>query len=219
MAAEPAFQWTHRSPVAPDGLLIYEAHVGMAQEKPKLGKYHEFAEKVLPRIAAAGYNTIQLMAVMEHPYYASFGYHVANFFAASSRFGTPEELKALVDAAHGAGCAFIIDLVHSHSVKNEIEGLSRFDGTSYQYFHEGSRGDHVAWDSRCFDYSKPQVLHFLLSNLRFWLDEYRFDGFRFDGVTSMLYLDHGLGSAFTSFERYFDEGVDEDAFAYLASGE
>ncbi len=210
------FDWSAHSPSAPDAPLIYEAHVGMAQEEPKVGSYPEFAEHILPRIADGGYNTVQLMAVMEHPYYGSFGYHVANFFAASSRFGTPEELKKLVDTAHEMGLRVIMDLVHSHSVKNELEGLSRFDGTPYQYFHEGARGEHVAWDSLCFNYAKPEVLHFLLSNLRFWLDEYRFDGFRFDGITSMLYHDHGLGAAFTSFDRYFDDGVDTEAHAYLA---
>jgi 1,4-alpha-glucan branching enzyme len=214
-APDKTYEWHHNSPKAPDGLLIYEAHVGMAQEEPAVGSYLQFVENILPRIAAAGYNTVQLMGIMEHPYYGSFGYHVSNFFAASSRFGTPEELKILVDAAHGMGLRVIMDLVHSHAVKNELEGLSRFDGSPYQYFHDGARGEHVAWDSRCFDYTKPQVLHFLLSNLRFWLDEFRFDGFRFDGVTSMLYLDHGLGAAFVNYDRYFDAGVDEDAYAYL----
>ncbi|MEI7435726.1 MAG: alpha amylase C-terminal domain-containing protein [bacterium] len=194
--------------------LIYEAHVGMAQEESKVGTYREFRERVLPRIVDAGYNTLQLMAIAEHPYYGSFGYHVSSFFAASSRFGTPEELKELVDAAHGAGLAVIMDLVHSHAVKNEIEGLSCFDGTLHQYFHAGPRGQHVAWDSRCFDYGKPEVLHFLLSNCRFWLDEYHFDGYRFDGVTSMIYLDHGLGRPFGNYADYFN-GTDEDAIAYL----
>jgi 1,4-alpha-glucan branching enzyme len=195
---------------------IYEAHVGMAQEAGRVGTYDEFRERVLPRIVEAGYNTLQLMAIQEHPYYGSFGYHVSSLFAASSRFGAPESLKALVDAAHAAGIAVIMDLVHSHAVKNEIEGLSRFDGTCYQYFHDGAKGNHTAWDSRCFDYGKTEVLHFLLSNCRFWLDEYRFDGFRFDGVTSMLYLDHGLGKAFTDYGDYFSGNVDEDAYAYLA---
>ncbi len=196
-------------------LLIYEAHPGMATESENVGTYIEFKDQVLPRIAAAGYNTVQIMAVMEHPYYGSFGYHVSSFFAASSRFGTPEEFKELVDAAHGLGLRVIIDLVHSHAVRNEVEGLSKFDGTEYQYFHEGGRGMHDAWDSRCFDYSKPEVLHFLLSNCRFWLDEYHIDGFRFDGVTSMLYYHHGLGTAFTSYQEYFGGDVDEDAVTYL----
>ena len=199
-----------------DAPRVYEAHVGMAQPEARLGTYREFEEKILPRVVAAGYNTLQLMAIQEHPYYGSFGYHVSNYFAASSRFGTPEELKSLIDAAHGAGLAVIMDLVHSHSVRNETEGLSRFDGTLTQYFHEGARGDHVAWDSRCFNYGKTEVLHFLLSNCRFWLDEYRFDGYRFDGVTSMLYYDHGLGKAFTCYDDYFGANVDDDAVAYLS---
>ncbi|MBU4419926.1 MAG: 1,4-alpha-glucan-branching enzyme, partial [Proteobacteria bacterium] len=173
-----------------EALFIYEAHVGMAQEEEKIGSFREFTAKIIPRIIAAGYNTLQLMGIPEHPYYGSFGYHVSSFFAASSRFGTPEELKELVDTAHASGMTVIIDLIHSHSVLNEVEGLSRFDGTLYQYFHKGPRGHHYAWDSRCFDYGKYQVLHFLLSNCRFWLDEYHFDGFRFDGITSMLYHHH-----------------------------
>ena len=195
--------------------LIYEAHVGMAQEEGKVGTYVEFREKILPRIIAAGYNTIQLMAIQEHPYYGSFGYHLTNFFAASSRFGTPEELKGLVDACHGAGLSVIMDMIHSHAARNEVEGISRFDGTLYQYFHEGPRGVHELWDSRCFDYGKPQVLHFLLSNCRFWLDEYKIDGFRFDGITSMLYHHHGLGKAFTCYDDYFNGSVDEQAYVYL----
>jgi len=199
-----------------DPLFIYEAHVGMAQEEEKVGSYQEFTQKILPRIIASGYNTLQLMAIPEHPYYGSFGYQVSSFFAASSRFGTPEDLKELIDTAHAAGLRVTMDLIHSHAVNNEVEGLSRFDGTLYQYFHDGPRGLHEAWDSRCFDYGKLQVLHFLLSNCRFWLDEYRFDGFRFDGVTSMLYHHHGLGRAFTSYDYYYDDTVDEDALTYLA---
>lgn len=199
-----------------DPIFVYEVHVGMAQEEEKIGSYREFTTQILPRIAATGYNTLQLMAIQEHPYYGSFGYQVSNFFAASSRFGTPEELKDLIDTAHAAGLRVIMDMVHSHGVSNEVEGLSRFDGTRYQYFHEGPRGIHEAWDSRCFDYGKHPVLHFLLSNCRFWLDEYNLDGFRFDGVTSMLYMDHGLEKAFTSYDDYFDDNVDEDALTYLA---
>lgn len=212
------YEWRFDGPVGgvPTTPLVYEAHVGMAQEEGRVGTYPEFRDKILPRIVDAGYDTIQLMAVMEHPYYGSFGYHVSNFFAASSRFGSPEELKSLVDAAHEAGIAVIMDLVHSHAVANEVEGLGRFDGTTYQFFHEGGRGRHPAWGSLCFDYGKPEVLHFLLSNCRFWLDEYRFDGFRFDGITSMLYLDHGLGTNFTDYAQYFNANVDEDALTYLA---
>lgn len=199
----------------PDPIFVYETHVGMAQEKEGIGTYREFADHVIPRVADAGYNTVQLMAVQEHPYYGSFGYQVSNFFAPSSRFGTPEDLKYLVDTAHETGLRIVMDIVHSHAVANEVEGLSRFDGTLYQYFHDGPRGRHSAWDSRCFDYEKLPVLRFLLSNCRYWLEEYRFDGFRFDGVTSMLYLDHGLGKAFTSYDDYFGENTDEAAIVYL----
>ena len=149
--------------------LIYEAHIGMAQEEEKIGSFREFTLGVLPRIVDAGYNTLQLMAIQEHPYYGSFGYQVSNFFAPSSRYGTPEDLKLLIDTAHAQGLTVFMDLIHSHSVSNEVEGLSRFDGTLFQYFHDGTRGKHKAWDSRCFDYDKPQVLHFLLSNCRYWL--------------------------------------------------
>ncbi|MFZ1986799.1 MAG: alpha amylase C-terminal domain-containing protein, partial [Desulfatitalea sp.] len=176
----------------------------------------EFTDQVLPRVIASGYNTLQIMAVPEHPYYGSFGYHVSSFFAASSRFGPPEEFKRLIDAAHAAGLRVLIDLVHSHAVSNEVEGISRFDGSEYQFFHKGDRGRHIAWDSRLFDYAKPQVLHFLLSNCRYWLDEFKVDGFRFDGITSMLYLDHGLEKAFTSYDDYFNGNIDEEALCFLA---
>ena len=218
---EPAkpYVWTNDSPARAsddDPPLIYEAHVGMAQEEGRVGTDAEFRDLILPRIKAAGYNTVQLMAVMEHPYYGSFGYHVSSFFAASSRFGTPEELKSLVDTAHGMGLRVIMDIVHSHAVRNERDGLSLFDGTDCQYFHSGAKGWHKAWDSRCFDYGKTDVLHFLLSNCRYWLDEFRFDGYRFDGVTSMLYWDHGLGRDFTGYPDYFDGSMDDDAWVYLA---
>ncbi len=196
-------------------LLVYEAHTGMASEEQRVGTFNEFRERVLPYVSRAGYNTIQLMAIQEHPYYGSFGYHVSNFFAVSSRFGTPDDLKRLIDEAHGMDIAVIMDIVHSHAVKNVNEGLAEFDGTGWQYFHSGARRDHVAWDSLCFNYGKPEVTHFLLSNCKYWIDEYGFDGFRFDGVTSMLYLDHGLERNFTSYDDYFDGGQDEDAIAYL----
>ena len=208
-----AFQ--HDTPPLNGGLRIYEAHIGMAQEEGRVGTFDEFTQNILPRIAALGYNAIQLMAVMEHPYYGSFGYHVSSFFAVSSRFGTPEDLKRLIDAAHGLGLRVLLDLVHSHAVKNTQEGLNRFDGTDYQYFHAGARGLHRAWDSLTFDYAKYEVQRFLLSNVRFWLEEFHFDGLRFDGVTSMLYHDHGLYREFTSYDDYFGGNVDNDAVAYL----
>ncbi len=196
-------------------LLIYECHIGMASQDEKTGTYDEFRKNILPRIAGDGYNAIQIMAIQEHPYYGSFGYHVSNFFAASSRFGTPDELKHLIDDAHGMGIAVIMDIVHSHAVKNEAEGLGYFDGSGFQYFHVGRRREHPTWDSLCFDYGKNEVLHFLLSNCKFWLEEFRFDGFRFDGVTSMLYYSHGLGEDFTNYGDYYNGYQDGDAIAYL----
>jgi 1,4-alpha-glucan branching enzyme len=198
-----------------EALFIYESHVGMAQETESVGTYVEFRKNVLPRVAKAGYNVIQLMAIAEHPYYGSFGYHVSGFFAPSSRFGTPEELKELIDAAHQMGLLVIMDVVHSHTVKNVREGLNLFDGTDYQYTHAGSRGDHPQWDSKLFDYGKEEVQQFLLTNLRYWMEEFRFDGFRFDGVTSMMYLHHGMGVDFGKPEQYFTDGVEFDAITYL----
>ncbi|MBB3698771.1 alpha amylase C-terminal domain-containing protein [Flammeovirga yaeyamensis] len=194
--------------------IIYEAHVGMSQEEEKMGTYNEFTENILPRVKALGYNCIQLMAVQEHPYYGSFGYHVSNFYAATSKFGTPEELKHLIKTAHSMGIAVIMDIVHSHAVKNHNEGINEFDGTVYQYFHSGDRGNHPDWDSKLFDYSKWEVIQFLGSNVKYWLDEYHFDGFRFDGVTSMMYHHHGH-AGFGSYDDYFNMGVDVDAVRYL----
>ena len=213
---EEEYQWKHKT-FKPNRapLLIYECHIGMGQDAEKVGTYVEFRKNVLPRIVDEGYNAIQIMAIQEHPYYGSFGYHVSSFFAPSSRFGTPEELKELIDEAHSNGLAVIMDIVHSHAVKNEIEGLGNLAGDPNQYFYPGERHEHPAWDSLCFDYGKNEVLHFLLSNCKFWLEEYHFDGFRFDGVTSMLYYSHGLGEAFCNYADYFNGHQDDNAICYL----
>jgi len=212
---DAVFPWRDQGFRPEETPFIYECHIGMAQEKGAVGSYREFREQVLPRIRDLGYNTIQIMAVMEHPYYGSFGYQVSNFFAASSRYGTGRELQELIDAAHGMGIAVLLDVVHSHAVKNTNEGLNEFDGTVHQFFHAGPRGDHSAWGTKLFDYGKDGVLHFLLSNLKYWMEVFHFDGFRFDGVTSMLYHDHGLGSAFTDYSMYFSPNTDTDAVTYL----
>lgn len=212
----PRFDWEKDDFSAGDlkELLIYECHVGMSMERADVATFIEFADYLIPYIKNSGYNTIQLMAVAEHPYYGSFGYHVANFFAVSSRFGTPEDLKYLIKKAHEQGIAVIMDIVHSHTVKNINEGLNEFDGSDDQYFHPGERGNHPHWDSKCFNYGKKEVLQFLLSNIKFWLKEFRFDGFRFDGVTSMLYFDHGFRDTW-DINGYFRDGVEWDAVTYL----
>ena len=209
------FNWTDEDFKPTKTPLIYECHIGMAQESYTVGTYKEFRENTLPRIKLLGYNTIQIMAIMEHPYYGSFGYQVSNFFAASSRYGYSYELKELINAAHEMGITVLLDVVHSHAVKNTVEGINQFDGTEYQFFHSGGKGDHSAWGTKLFNYGKNEVIHFLLSNLKYWMETFHFDGFRFDGVTSMLYHDHGLGSAFVNYDMYFSMNTDTEAITYL----
>ena len=210
------YEWKHRSPGPRPHPLIYECHIGMSSEEEKVATFEEFRVNVLPHVERLGYDTLQIMALQEHPYYGSFGYQVSNFYALSSRFGTPEDFKRLVDDAHSRGIAVVMDIVHSHSVDNEAEGLSLFDGREDLYFYRGSQGRHPAWGSRCFDYGKSETKYFLLCNCKFWMEEYHLDGFRFDGVTSMLYWDHGLGKDFVGYDNYFNAGVDENAVTYLA---
>ncbi len=212
-----AFVWTDQNfqRNSDEPVLIYESHVGMAGVKEGISTFSDYIETVLPRVKKLGYNTVQLMAIAEHPYYGSFGYQVSNFFAVSSKFGTPEELKLLIDTAHNMGISVLLDIVHSHAATNVVEGLGAFDGTDYQYFHGGKKGTHPEWGSKLFNYGKPQVIHFLLSNVKYWLEEYHFDGFRFDAVTSMLYHHHGLGVSFDSYDKYFSLNTDTEAVTYL----
>ena len=212
---EPAYEWKRKCFKPEKNLLIYECHIGMAQEKEGIGTYREFVANILPRIHKLGYTAIQIMAIMEHPYYGSFGYQVSSFFASSSKYGTPNDLKYLIDSAHRMGIAVLLDVVHSHAVRNTAEGINEFDGTVYQFFHDGNRGEHPAWGTKLFNYNKNEVIHFLLSNLKYWLEEFHFDGFRFDGVTSMIYHDHGLGTAFTDYRKYFSLNTDTEAVTYL----
>ena len=210
------YKWLNDRPGRPDSVRIYEAHVGISSPEPKVASYRYFADEVLPRIADMGYSCVELMAIMEHAYYGSFGYHVTSFFASSSRYGNPDDLKYLVDKAHGLGLFVIIDVVHSHAAQNVTDGLNLFDGTDHCYFHSGPQGEHTLWGSKIFDYSKWEVIRFLLSNLRWYIDEYRFDGFRFDGITSMLYRHHGIGTGFSGdYKEYFNDSVDVDALVYL----
>ena len=211
------FEWTDAGFIAqmPGAPLIYEAHVGMSQDKEGIGTYREFADNVLPRVRDLGYNTIQLMAIQEHPYYGSFGYQVTNFFAAAHWYGDPNDLKYLVNKAHKLNIRVLLDVVHSHACPNVGEGLQLLDGTEDQYFLPGDQGWHPSWGTKLFNYGRPEVLHFLLSNLKFWQTEYHFDGFRFDGVTSMIYHDHGMGSAFTNYDMYFNMNTDLESLNYL----
>uniref|UniRef100_A0A674GQB7 1,4-alpha-glucan branching enzyme n=1 Tax=Taeniopygia guttata TaxID=59729 RepID=A0A674GQB7_TAEGU len=214
----PPQSYIHKnpSPKRLKSLRIYESHVGIASPEGKVASYKNFTYNVLPRIKDLGYNCVQLMAIMEHAYYASFGYQVTSFFAASSRYGTPDDLKEMIDVAHSMGITVLLDVVHSHASKNSEDGLNQFDGTDSCFFHSGYRGNHQLWDSRLFDYANWEVLRFLLSNLRMWIEDYRFDGFRFDGVTSMLYHHHGIGTGFSGdYNEYFGLHVDEDALCYL----
>ncbi len=209
------YKWTDQSFKPQKTPFIYECHIGMSSEEGKVNSYNDFCDNVLPRIKKLGYNTIQIMAIMEHPYYGSFGYQVSNFFAASSRYGKSVDLKRLINTAHEMGITVLLDVVHSHAVRNTEEGLNEFDGTTYQFFHDGGKGEHSAWGTKLFNYGKNEVLHFLLSNLKYWMDVFHFDGFRFDGVTSMLYHDHGLGSAFGDYSMYFSMNTDTESVTYL----
>ena len=213
---KPAYKWINGAFKPKNGApLIYECHIGMAQIEGKVSTYAEFTKYILPRVKELGYNYIQIMAIMEHPYYGSFGYQVSSFFAPSSRFGQSDDLKKLIDTAHGMGIGVLLDIVHSHAVKNTAEGINMFDGTTYQFFHDGAKGEHPAWGTKLFNYGKSEVIHFLLSNVKYWLTEFKFDGFRFDGVTSMLYHDHGLGTAFSDYGKYFSMNTDTEAVTYL----
>ena len=210
------YVFKHKSPPKPTRPRIYEAHVGISSSEGKVCTYNEFTTNILPRIKDLGYNTIQLMAIQEHAYYASFGYQVTSYFAPSSRYGTPEDLKLLIDTAHSLGLTVLLDIVHSHACKNIEDGLNFFDGTDHCYFHGGPLGRHDLWDSRLFNYGHYETMRFLLSNLNFWCKEFHFDGFRFDGCTSMLYKHHGLSTAFTgNYDEYFNMTTDTDAIAYL----
>jgi len=213
----PKYTFKHAKPIRPKSLRIYEAHIGMSSEEGKISTYTEFRINVLPRIARLGYNTIQLMAIQEHAYYGSFGYHVTSFFAPSSRFGTPNDLRELIDTAHALGLTVLMDIVHSHMSKSFHDGIACIDGTDHCYTHSGLLGQHELWDSALFDYAKWETLRFLLSNCRYWIEEFAFDGFRFDGITSMLYKHHGIGYGFSgNYAEYFgDQLVDMNACIYL----
>jgi 1,4-alpha-glucan branching enzyme len=147
-------KFKYERPKRPKSLRIYEAHVGISSPEPKVATYKYFRDNLLPIVKKQGYNAVQLMAIMEHAYYGSFGYQVTSFFAASSRFGTADELRKLIDEAHRLGICVYLDVIHSHASKNVLDGLNRFDGTDGCFFHDNARGFHNLWDSRCFNYNE-----------------------------------------------------------------
>ncbi|KAG9390068.1 1 4-alpha-glucan-branching enzyme GlgB [Carpediemonas membranifera] len=210
------FRFQHPKPKIDGALRIYEVHIGMACDAERVGSYREFADNVVPYIADLGYNCVQVMALAEHSYYASFGYQVTSFFSPASRHGTPDDLRYLIDAAHSRGLVVLMDLVHSHASKNVLDGLNQWDGSSHHLFHAPPKGDHPLWDSRLFNYQNVETLRFLLSNLSYWQNDFMIDGFRFDGITSMIYHHHGVGVGFSGgYHEYFNDTVDSDALVYL----
>ncbi|KAK7287576.1 hypothetical protein RIF29_00857 [Crotalaria pallida] len=212
---EHVYKWKNTSPKVPKSLRIYEAHVGISGSEPKISSFNEFTDKVLPHIMETGYNAIQLIGVVEHKDYFTVGYRVTNFYAVSSRYGTPDDFKRLVDEAHGLGLLVFLEIVHSYAAADENVGLSMFDGSNDCYFHSGKRGQHKFWGTRMFKYGDPDVLHFLLSNLNWWIVEYQVDGFQFHSLSSMIYTHNGFASFTGDLEEYCNQYVDKDALLYL----
>lgn len=213
--SESAYKWKNKHPTAPKSLLIYECHVGISGSEPRLSSFSEFTKKVLPHIKDLGYNAIQLFGIVEHKDYFTAGYRVTNMYAVSSRYGTPEDFKHLVDEAHGIGLLVFLDVVHSYSAADEMVGLSLFDGTNDCYFHTGKRGHHKFWGTRMFKYADVDVLQYLLSNLNWWVEEYRIDGFQFHSLSSMMYTHNGFATFTGELEEYCNQYVDRDALMYL----
>lgn len=214
MYYDNSFEFKAPQPDMDVPLQIYETHIGMASPEPKIASFKHFTEVMLPLIKKKNYNCIQIMAIQEHSFYGSFGYQVTGFFGVSSRYGTPREFKELVERAHELGIIVLLDLVHSHASKNEADGISRWDGSDFLFLKE----DHPLWDSKVFNYKHPECLRMLLQNLRYWVEEYNIDGFRFDGCMSMMYWHRSAGVGYTGrYGEYFDDNcrVDMGALTYL----
>ncbi|MBK8878156.1 MAG: 1,4-alpha-glucan branching protein GlgB [Haliscomenobacter sp.] len=176
----------------PQPYSVYEVHLPSWKKRPgtslSLG-YRQLAEELVPYVKDMGYTHVELLPVMEHPYYPSWGYQVTGYFATTSRLGTPQDFKYLVDAFHQAGIGVILDWVPSH-FPTDAFGLAQFDGT-YLYEHADPRlGFHPDWKSAIFNFGRTEVRNFLISNAIFWLDQFHADGLRVDAVASMLYLDY-----------------------------
>lgn len=172
---------------------VYEMHLGSWMRNPdepeRLLNYREIADRLVPYIKETGFTHVEFLPVMEHPYYPSWGYQITGYFAASSRYGSPQDLMYLIERLHQNDIGVILDWVPSH-FPGDAHGLHKFDG-SYLYEHEDPRkGFHPDWQSYIFNYGRNEVRSFLISNAFFWLDRFRVDGLRVDAVASMLYLDY-----------------------------
>ena len=172
---------------------VYELHVGSWRRDPhdpsRMLTYREIAPLLVEHVARLGFTHVELLPVMEHPYYPSWGYQTTGYFAASSRWGTPQDLMFLIDSLHRAGIGVIFDWVPSHFPTDE-HGLGYFDGTHLYEHGDPRQGFHPDWQSFIFNYGRNEVRSFLLSSARFWIEQYHADGLRVDAVASMLYLDY-----------------------------
>lgn len=197
-----AFRWRDagwrrrraRVDVAAEPMSIYELHAGSWRRHPdgRWYSYRELADALVPYLVALGYSHVEFMPLAEHPFTGSWGYQVVGLFAPTARFGTPDELKYLIDRCHRAGIAVLLDWVPAHFPRDE-HGLVWFDGNALYEHPDPRRGEHPDWGTLIYDYGKAEVCDFLISNALYWLKEFHFDGLRIDAVASMLYLDYSRG--------------------------